>query len=74
MTGKEEQYFNDKNETPEHRKARLEGYYTKGTAAAADAAHNNDIAQHGVTNKYVPEAAFAQVDKTIEEMVAEKKH
>ena len=42
------QFFNDENETPAHRKARLEGYYTKGVKLAGESAHNNDIAQHGV--------------------------
>lgn len=41
-------WFNDENETKEHRTARLQGYYDKGTALATESAHNNDISEHGV--------------------------
>jgi hypothetical protein len=44
----DQEFFNDENETPAHRKARLEGYYTKGVKLGNESAHNNDIAEHGV--------------------------
>ena len=50
----ESSYFNDENETKAHRTARLQGYLDNGTKAAEEAAHNNDIAQHMVTNVFQP--------------------
>ena len=51
------QFFNDENETKAHRATRLQGYLDNGNKAAEEAAHNNDIAQHMVTN--VAQPAFA---------------